>query len=201
MELRHKRLNIKAILIIDAFLFLICILGVYQFSHKPELPFKIISFEGDLIFTDIPESNTKIEDGDVLHSINESILNSTEEIEIYLDSKTIGDKVTVNYIKNNILFSEKIELINYYSIVYDIIAAIVGAIFFIIGIFVLIKCSNDLVGHVFHWATIATALIILTTWGSYSNFIFPLNLFPRFGFHLGYSFCIVFFLHFTLLFP
>lgn len=191
---------LKQYLIFDILILILSTAGIYNFSQKADLPFKVHKRNSTLVtITQIvlPQVNA----GDTIISLDNIPLKSREEVEVYIDSKKIGDLVNVQVSKRGVIHSVKVELINFYSTSYVIIATIVGLIFFITGIIVLIKSKFSNIARVFHWSMMSTAMIILMTWGNYTDSGKIFGYLTRVGFHSGYTFVPSFFLHFSLLFP
>lgn len=191
---------LKQYIIIDLFILTLSAAGIYNFSQKADLPFKVHKRNSTFVAISqimLPQVNA----GDTITSIDNIPFKSREEVEVYIDSKKIGDLVNIEVSKRGVIHSVKVELINFYSTSYVIIATIVGFIFFITGIIVLFKAKFSNIARVFHWSMISTAMIILLTWGNYTDSGIILGFLTRVGFHLGYTFVPSFFLHFSLLFP
>ncbi|MBK8945997.1 MAG: hypothetical protein IPM32_12105 [Ignavibacteriae bacterium] len=193
--------NVNIFLLFDFLIFILFIIGIYNFAVKAELPFQISFSENQLVITNTNSENLKHLSNEVLKSINSIEFNSREEIEVYLDSKKIGDNIEIEILKNNFTQKLNISLIPFYSALYIIIAILVGITFFVTGFIVLIKSKNKEVGVVFHWCMVTTASIILMTWGNFTKINLVLGILTRSGFHFGYALVPTFFLHFSFLFP
>lgn len=192
---------IKKILIIDCIIFLFCILGAYQFSIKADFPFQVTTSESHLLVssTEIPQDQIKV--GYIITIVDGYNLKSREEVEIFLDGKKIGESVSVGIIGNGNILTKQIELVQFYSTFYVIVAILLGIIFFTVGIFVFLNCEQKKTAITFHNAFIAIAMIILMTWGNYSLLPYSLGIITRIGFHIGYAFAPAIFIQFTFLFP
>jgi signal transduction histidine kinase len=193
--------NVRFYIIADLIIFVICLFGINNYWQKADLPFKIYYDQNHLIIKSIPKNNNDLSNGDILISINKINLHSREEVEVYLDGKLIDEKVQIETINNGNQKFTQVTLINFYSKLYDIIALIVGFVFFLAGIFVLVKGNDKHVGIVFHWCMVTTSMIILMTWGNFTNLNLFTGILTRVGFHFGYAFVPSVFLHFSLLFP
>ena len=61
-----------------------------------------------------------------------------------------------------------VTLVNYYGTVYVFIAFLVGTLFWLSGIFVLLRKRGDVASVVYHFGAVAVAGIIMMTWGSFA---------------------------------
>ncbi len=199
--MKAKFPNIKYYIVIDFLISALCLLGFYNISQKADLPFNIRSENAQLKIEKLNQRSNHLVEGDLLLSIDGFELKSREEIEVYLDSKGIGEIVRLEVSRNNKTQLINFELINFYSLTYKIIALLVGLTFLLIGLFVLIKTNKSNVGQLFHWCMVAISMIILMTWGSFTNPNLTLGILSRAGFHFGYAFIPSLFLYFSLLFP
>ncbi|MGE5797623.1 MAG: ATP-binding protein [Ignavibacteria bacterium] len=190
---------------VDLILFLISCLSFYFIIQKAGLPFSISEKENSLIVSSLSLNNqlfnNRIVKGDLILSINELRLNGREEAELLLDGKKIGEQVELKLSHNGRIFYEKITLIKYYKNFDIIFYAVTGLLFFIIGIFVLYKCSEKKSARIFHWASICTAMVIMMTPGNYSIDFYGMAYIIKFLFILGYCLVPSIFIHFTYVFP
>ena len=191
----------KKILLVDGIILLFCLLGVYQFSIKADLPFEVTSTDSHLVVQSSNNSLDKIKPGEKIISIDQYELNTREEVEIYLDGKLIGETVTVKFLEDEKIVEKQFELVRFYSTFYILVAILLGIICFAVGIFVLINCEQERIALTFHNAFIAIAMIVLMTWGNYSLLPYSLGIITRNGFHLGYAFAPALFIQFTFFFP
>jgi signal transduction histidine kinase len=74
-------------------------------------------------------------------------------------------------------------------------------LFFIIGIFVLLKKPEVKAAQVFHWASICLALMIGLTWSNLNTFSIITKYFLRNALHISYVATPALFVYFTLVFP
>jgi signal transduction histidine kinase len=190
--------SIKTILTIDILLFISGLIGIYLISLKSDLPFTTEYQNSTITIKELMRDSTLSLSGRKIIRINAKQFSSPEETETYLDGFREGDKV-------NLTFSDQshieLKLVNYYSILYNILALIIGTSFFIIAILVLIKAKVQKPAQIFHWVCVFTALIIMATWGYY-NFqprVMPMVI--RSVLHFSVSIVPALFLHFTLVFP
>ncbi|MBI1931685.1 MAG: hypothetical protein HYS24_04035 [Ignavibacteriales bacterium] len=193
--------NVNIFLLFDFLIFILFILGIYNFSVKADLPFSITSLDDKLIITRSSSINYDSFVGGIIKSIDGFGFENREEIEIYLDSKSLDELVIVQLQKDHSNQNLTIPLKPFYSMLYDIIAVIIGLTFFITGFIVLIKSKSNEVGIIFHWCMVTTASIIFMTWGNFTDLGSTIGIITRSGFHLGYALVPTFFLHFAFIFP
>jgi signal transduction histidine kinase len=202
----EKRTNILFFsLSIDLILFIFSCFSIYFINQKPGLPFSILEKENSLIVSNLSLNNNlfnnRIVKGDLILSINELRLNGREETELLLDGKKIGEQVELKLSHKGRIFYAKITLIKYYKNFDIIFYAVTGLLFFIIGIFVLYKCSEMKSARIFHWASICTAIVIMMTPGNYSMDFYGIVFITRLLFILSYCLVPSIFIHFTYVFP
>jgi signal transduction histidine kinase len=190
--------SIKTILTIDALLFICGLIGIYLISLKADLPF---TTEYQNTTTTIKElmrdSTLSLADRKII-SIDAKQFSSPEETETYLDGFRKGDKVSLIFSDQSQI---KVKLVNYYSILYNILALTIGSSFFVIAILVLIKAKLQKPARIFHWVCVFTALIIMATWGYYNCQPRVMPMVIRSVLHFSVSIVPALFLHFTLVFP
>ncbi len=191
--------KIKLFLLGDLLFFALCCFGIYFISVKASLPFDVISYQDQ--FKIINGAAYKIPDNSELLSIENYLIDSREQIEFLLDGKNIRDTITVTYSSQEVRGAVKIQLTNFYNPFYIISAALTGLVFFVLGIFVLIKCRANKVAALFHWIAISVAGIIMLSWGKYADTFFEAGYLTRILFHLVYLMAPAMFIHFALIFP
>lgn len=189
------------ILFADFIVFILCLFGIYGIANKADLPFKIKTENDEIVAYNAADERNIIKTGSVIYSIEQYEVKSKEEVEILLDAKVPGGKLDVSFLVDGKLLTKKTELVNYYSLLYILIAVIVGSAFFLVAIFVLLKCENYNLGKTLHWSFVFTSMIILMTWGNFSSLPLGLGKITRAGFHLGYLFAPLYFLKFSIIFP
>lgn len=193
--------DLKKTMLTDLVILLLCALGIYNISNKSNLPFELTVLDSKLIITNIEYYASDFVNGDFIVSLENKKLKTTEEIEIFLDGKTPGQNINITILRGDQLLDLRLHLIHYYSSIYNIIASIVGCMFFFVAIIILIKCGCGKIARAVHWSFVFTASIIMMTWGNYSLLPLPLAVATRVGFHVGYLFAPVFFLQFAIIFP
>lgn len=197
------RSNNSVILSADIIILIFCLLGVYQITQKADMPFstggnmpylEVISRGGGL-----PEGISK---GDRLIAVEGININSPEELEILLDSRHPGADVSALLGRSDgSIYYTNIKLTRFYSDFYLITIFITGILFFAIAIFILFMSPDRKEAHIFHLVTVATAIIILITWGNYTVPSSAAGAAVRVVFHTAYALAPVLFFHFTSVFP
>ncbi len=139
--------------------------------------------------------------GDVLISVDSKRPHSVEEVEFILDGMRIGSTPILKVERAGVPLTISVTLVNYYGTVYVFIAFLVGTLFWLSGIFVLLRKRGDVASVVYHFGAVAVAGIIMMTWGSFAVEPRILGQIVRLGFSASYALLPVFFLHFSMVFP
>ena len=190
----------RNVLIIDLIIFIFCLIGLVQVAQKAALPFGF-SDGGGMVISPAGNISPALNSGANLLAIDGYNFDSREELELYTDGKNIGDTVSISILHEGKKLDLTVKLITCYSLFYLLTACITGFIFFIIAVLVFLKATEKKAALAFHNVVIATAMIIMMTWGNYNIIPHGLGHVIRFGFHAAYSFAPVLFLHFTFVFP
>lgn len=188
--------QVRLFVIIDAFLVIFCIPGIYHLHQKADLPFSLTQKQ-DTFF--VRQSNGPVKG--ILVSVDGLKLNKREEIEIYLDSKDIGEKVTISYLYKGENYVDRVILKNFYSLPFILSTIFCGLLFFIFGIFVLLKCPENKAAKIFHWGSIGVAVILVYTWGNYTISPYGSGIAVRLLFQFSYTITPALFVWFSLTFP
>jgi len=201
IDLRKLDRRVRSFLLIDAFFLLLCIFGIFHLSQKADLPFAIINNNG--FFAADKNSNPVdgIQPGDTLISFDGLHFTEREGLEVYIDSKSIDDKISISYLRNGGEKSVQIGLTEFYTIPFITSNSLAGLLFIAFGIFVLLKCPELRAARIFHWGSIGIAIMLLTTWGKYIIHPISLSIAVRAIFHLSYVLTPAAFFHFSLAFP
>ncbi|MFC2088994.1 PDZ domain-containing protein, partial [Calditrichota bacterium] len=203
-ELSRK---IKHIFLVDVILFVICFFGIYHVSEKAGLESSShVSFteKEDNVFvleTIDPDFKEQLFSGDIVTSIEGYPVSSKEDIEFICDVFAVGDVVTVTLLRNNDSIEQRIKLPQYYTWFYILVQIIVGSVFFLLGVFVIYKRPNLLVANVWHWSSIAAAIIIMCTWGRFTISPTGSGHLIRIVFSMAYAFVPPLFLQLSFVFP
>jgi signal transduction histidine kinase len=194
-----KRLLVSSVslIIADILILLICVGGLYLIILKADLPFKTSVINSMLFVSENLVSNENVNAGDEIVSIDNLQFSKWEELEVYLDGKNIGDAVEIK-LKNNVeVKSATVSLKNYYSLFDLIIISFVALVFFVMGVLVRIRASDNYSAHVFHWASVGLGMVIVMTAGYYDNQHLSYGHFNRIIWLFAYSVTPVLFIHFT----
>ena len=189
--------NGVSLLIADILILLICIGGVYQITLKADLPFQTSIANSKLIVSGINKNEQNVKIYDEIVSFDNLHFTKWEEVELYLDGKNIGDTIKLQLNKNGNTASTTVRLISYYSFFDLVIISLVGLIFFVMGVFVRIKASDNYSAHIFHWASVGLGMVIVMTAGSYNIQQFGYGQLNRIIWLFAYSVTPVLFIHFT----
>jgi len=199
---------IKKFIIIDIILLFIGAAGIYHlvlrtgFNPHTQIELSAAGTEG-LVIEQVTDESMRdyFQVGDTLLAINNHYIRSNDELELMMDVLAIGTPITVQGSRQGNEFKTTIILKEFYSWAYLSIAMGVGFIFLALGIFVLIKKPLESAAKIFHWVSVAVAIIIMTTWGRYTIAPLGLGYFLRIIFSAAYAITPVLFIHFTLIFP
>lgn len=193
--------KLKYILLVDVLLLILCAAGIININQKANLPFEISG--QDLLNSIIITQNNPyhLSAANNLISINGFKISNDENAEFITDTKNIGDLVLIKVTGISGERTLNVKLTKYYSGFYILITTIVALLFFAIAFFVLIKKGASKAAHIFHWASIGTALIMCTTWANQNTYPLILNFFLRNIFNFTYAFIPALFIHFAFIFP
>ncbi len=187
-------------LLLDLLFLFLCCLGIYQIKEKASLPFTLESSQNNLIISKI-NKEVSLKERDIILSINNHTFTSSEEVEVILDGKKLGEEITIKYKRSIIESTDKVTLVNYYTTLDLVTYSLSGILFLLIGLITVIKSNNKKSARLFYWGCTGAALIITMTPGSYAIFPEYIGYLTRFVFHLAYSVTPVIFVHFILNFP
>ncbi len=201
IDLRKLDRRVRSFLLFDALILFLCIMGVTHLSQKADLAFSVINNNG--IFTADQNNHflKGIQPGDTLISFDGLHFSGREGLEIYIDSKSIGEKITISYLRNGSKSTFQTRLIEFYTLPFIFSNSAAGLLFIAFAIFVLLKCPESKAARIFHWGSIGVAVMLLTTWGKYTIYPLGLGIAIRTVFHLSYVLTPAVFFHFSLAFP
>lgn len=191
----------KIILVVDAFLFLLCITGVYQISEKARLPFEVHPEGNSLLIKTEQPSSYHILNNSELISVDNIKVSSPEEIELITDKKNVGEQIDLTFRLVTSTEKIKVTLTNFYSTGYLLSISFTSLIFLLTAIFIIIRKPTDLASNIFHWACVGIACMIDLTWANNNKSVLVSYNISRIPFHFFYSIVPVLFLHFTFIFP
>ena len=149
------------------------------------------------MFLKIFSTIKNINSGDEIISIDNLQFGKWEEVELYLDGKNIGDTVEIRFNSNGVIKSEIVQLKKFYDLFDLIIISLVGLIFFVMGVLVRMRASDNYSAHIFHWASVGLGMVIVLTAGYYNVQPFGYGHFNRIIWLFAYSITPVLFIHFT----
>ena len=190
-------INDVSLFIADILILLTCIGGLYLITLKADLPFKTSTVNSKLIVSENLLNENKINAGDEIISIDNLQFGKWEEVELYLDGRNIGDTVEIRFNINGVIKSEIVQLKKFYDLFDLIIISLVGLIFFVMGVLVRMRASDNYSAHIFHWASVGLGMVIVLTAGYYNVQPFGYGHFNRIIWLFAYSITPVLFIHFT----
>ena len=199
MQLKIKSFSL--ILGLDLIIILFSSLGIYRIYFKADLPLKFQSNDSYLVVKENNSVKLNLSPGDTLISIDNHKFYSKDEIEIYLDGNKPGSFVQIIYLKDGIKFSTSVRLVKFYTDFYLITACLTGLLLILIGTFILWKKQDDKAAGLFYFVDLATASIIMMTWGNYNVPPTIADYIVNLVFLFSYSLAPALFVHFTLNFP
>ncbi|HLP17835.1 MAG TPA: ATP-binding protein [Bacteroidota bacterium] len=183
----------------DILIVIFCVAGFYHVFEKAGLP--VVFVHNSLIVEQVTQDSSCFNVNDNLTAIDGTPLASIDQVEFYLDSKSVGQLVTVSLERNHQPLTRTLPLVRYFSARYLAVQLIVASIFIFLALFVSVKRKDDRAAQIFNWVTMSTALIISATWGKMTIEPNGLGHVVRAAFHLAYASAGVLFVHFTLVFP
>lgn len=197
--LRHK----SVVFVIDGVIFLICVLGIYHVAQKGGVPVVFDEWDGKVRCARLiaPSYEQYIQPGEFVKSIDGIRVQNVEDIEFILDARQVGEFLDFEIDGTEGTQIVAIPLTHYYSVLYIVIASIVGLLFFLIGVFVFYHRPDDKAAVLFHWGSMSAATMILVTSGRYTIEPEGLGIGLRMMFLLAQSLLPVLFFHFTFVFP
>ncbi len=199
MQDRNKKILLY--LLTDFVVLVFCIFGIYHIYLKVDLPINFESGNSNLIVKEVKQQGFNIATGDTVISINGNRFTSQEQVEVYLDGIKPSSSVNIDYLKKGSIQVFKVKLVSFYNLSYLISAFLVGIIFLTIGIFVFLKKPENKSSRLFHWVMVATAAIIMMTWGNYNFHPKIIGTMVWIIFSISEPLAPVLFIHFTFLFP
>lgn len=194
---------IRVILFIDMLLIGLSLIGIYQLMERPAIGGSFLKKEKGVYIRKMTDQTGEslLERNDRVVAIDGKVINSPTEFEFVLDQYKIGDTVSVLIDRAGSKLLIPIKLVPYFSNSYIGIVLAVGLLYIFVAILVLTKRPQDKAAHIFHWACVSVAMIIMLTWGRYTIEPMGAGYLVRIMNTFAYLMCPVLFLHFTLLFP
>lgn len=184
------------------------LLGVIRSSALPGAPFDYSDREGNvivtLIYAEIPSNLSDLAVGDHLLKLDENSFTRAWELEFLLECKNVGDSTSITIEREGIRRTLNFVVAERYSrgkrkIIYFL--SLVGAMFWIIGIYVYQNKPCDWAARIFYCACMSAVVSTLVIWPG----IPQANDWP--GYFLVFSYWSIFplapafALYFTILYP
>lgn len=197
----------RIIIIIDCFVFLFCLLGIYHNIQKAgfqaDYHITFINKDDRVIVKSIKDQALKafFTEGDIILYVQDISIHNKNDIEFISDGLSVNDKIKFLTISKGVQNTFTTDLPPYYGRLYLIIQSIVSIFFLILGVITISQKPESLSARIWHWASICAAIIISCTWGNYTSLPFGLGYFLRVLFFAAYTFVPVLFLHLCLSFP
>jgi signal transduction histidine kinase len=156
-------------IIISLLVLLLGAMGIHRLTKKPDIPFV---YEDTKDGIKLISTDNQILPGSLIYSINNFKIESTFQLELLVDSYSIGDTVNVYFkpIKGNSAFI-KFVLKNYYtSPVFILISGITGFLFWLTAIFIYIRRPKEKFTVVLFNLFMFLSLATMTSPGEYKPF-------------------------------
>lgn len=187
----------------DAFIFVICILGIYHLFEKSWIGVGLVYQSGQIAvrYLDNEQTQNFLQKGDIIIVLDNQKVTNIEDLEFICDSHRIGDDLIIEVLRKENEIAASIKLVPYNSISYLIILFIVGCIFFFLGLFVLTRAPDDNVSNIFHWISITVSIHIMTTWGNLAVEPRIIGILMRGIFLFASSLTPILFVHLSFIFP
>lgn len=202
VEVMSERRQLLLILVLDAVLFAFCMAGVYRATQRAALPVSLLDERGEVVVRRVHDSGgATLRPGNRILAVEGHVVSSAKDVEFVVDALGIGEMATLEILSDGQPHTVSVVLSRYYSTRYLVIQALVGSLFFFLGVFVLARRPAEAAARVFHWASIGVAFVIMATWGRTT--IEPAGLGPLLHalFSTANAFVPALFVHFTFVFP
>ncbi len=188
--------------LLDIVALVACCVGIVHIASKPGIPVELESRDGIVYVDRVDEPlSRQIHEHDALLSINGQSISTVEDVEFVFDGLRIGQKVLLTLNGSKGERSEEIFLMHFYSKFYLASVIFVSSLFFVVGLIVFWRKSNDPAARVYHFGSLGTAVMLSTTWGSVVSIPPILGPLLRAVFSGMYAFVPLLFFHFMRLFP
>ena len=129
-----------------------------------------------------------LEIGDLLIKMDDSLLDDGNEIEFNLIKRKASERISFTIQRKKQEFTLSLILGSKFGNRFIILNMLLGVLFWIIGIFVYLKKSEERAARIFSWGCIVIATIIMMIWPGY----------PYEGEAIGYLLPTIFFILYTL---
>ncbi len=191
------------IFVLDLLALALCCAGMVQIHGKAGLPVVIAAWNDTVYCTQVTDESLarSVHPMDAILSVNGSRLTTVDDLEFVLDGCRIGDTAAVRLAGPDGERIVNLVLAHYYGPFYMFSVILVASLFFGVGLVVSWKKPEDPAARVYHFGSVATAIQLSTTWGSYQTSPPELGPLLRVAFSSVYAIIPVLFLHLTMLFP
>jgi signal transduction histidine kinase len=199
-----KRLTPRTVLYlaIDVALLLACLYHISSLRERPGVPFNLVDEGGRIVVQTITDSAAcpGFCTGDTLLAWENRTLRTEHDLEFLSDFRAIGERVSLQRIREGVAVNGLITLIPFFSLRYALLVLFVGIITWGVGVFVLVVRPGDLTASVLHWSMICMAVVVMIMWGATPRGALW-SYFSRGLFFVVYTGVATNFLFFTALFP
>lgn len=205
-----KTLNtqyIKNIMFLSSCLFflLIGLFGVTRLPYRSKPPFTWNEQDGKIKVSKIDRHRIteplEISEGDILLEINQYPINNPIDVELMFLCHNINKSMVFTYQRQKEVKTFSSFLTPYYSLRFIILNLVLGFLFWIIGIFVYFKKSDDKSVRIFSWGCVISGISILMVWHNYPYTGKIIELIIPIMYSILYPLCPGLILYFTSLYP
>jgi len=195
--------RIPLIILVDSILFALSVFGVYRATQRANAPAVIVRQNGQIAVKSIAfqKGQPGLQPGDTVLSVNGHPVATPRDIEFVLDGLPISDTVAFSVKRGPSIETVFSPLKPFYNKEYFVIQLLVGSLFFSLGLLVLIKRPEDEAAYVFHWASVAVALLIMINSNRYAGKLTVLSWMLDIPYSFAGAFAPALFLHFSVIFP
>jgi signal transduction histidine kinase len=158
------------IILIDVLLITMGVIGSYRVAMRAGLPVAYTIHAGEFMISGAPTAvpDLDLQAGDRIHAFDDQVVTSPANMEFLIDHLQLGDEAALTIERDGTFLTVTVPLVKFYSIRYLIIQCLVGALYFFLAIFVLIRKPADRAALLFHWLTVSIAVMVMSTWASYT---------------------------------
>jgi signal transduction histidine kinase len=191
------------LLLLDAAVFILCCVGLVQIHARAGLPCDVSHREDGVYCLAVTNQSLApgLHPGDRILEINGQRVAYSDDVEFQLDGCHIGDTVSVVVSGEEAARVLQLPTVRYYGLFYLFSAMLVSGLFFSVGLVVQWKKPEDPAAFIYHMGSLAAAMQLSITWGTYATSPAFLGPVLRSIFATVYASTPVFFFHLTHLFP
>ncbi|MCI0330497.1 MAG: ATP-binding protein [candidate division Zixibacteria bacterium] len=191
------------ILFVDFLLFVLSVCGVHRATQRANVPAVFAGQNGPVVVKSVSSTTgeTGLRPKDTVLSVNGQPVATPRDIEFVLDGLPISDTASFSVRRGSSVETVFSRLKPFYAREYFAIQLSVGSLFFILGLLVLVKRPGDEAAHVFHWASVAVALLIMITSNRYPGKLPFVSRILDITYCSAGAFAPALFLHFSFIFP